>query len=86
MRAAYSSGYSKDGPIALADRARRPVRYANQLPDQVERLIVAKNPIGVPARSASFASAASRSRILQSRTKDTAATRQTVRHEGITYV
>ena len=25
---------------ALCDRSRRPVRYANQLPDQVERLIV----------------------------------------------
>jgi hypothetical protein len=26
---------------ALTDRSRRPVRYANQLPDQIERLIVA---------------------------------------------
>ena len=29
-----------EGPVALADRSRRPVRYANQLPDQIERLIV----------------------------------------------
>jgi transposase InsO family protein len=32
--------YREDGPVALADRSRRPVRYANQLPSQVERLIV----------------------------------------------
>jgi transposase InsO family protein len=32
--------YKKDGPVALADRSRRPVRYANQLPGQVEGLIV----------------------------------------------
>ena len=32
--------YRQEGPVALADRSRRPVRYANQLPDQVERLIV----------------------------------------------
>lgn len=32
--------YRADGPVALSDRSRRPVRYANQLPDQVERLIV----------------------------------------------
>jgi transposase len=32
--------YREDGPVALCDRSRRPVRYANQLPDQVERLIV----------------------------------------------
>lgn len=32
--------YREDGPVALADRSRRPVRYANQLPGQVERLIV----------------------------------------------
>ncbi len=29
-----------DGLEALTDRSRRPVRYANQLPDQIERLIV----------------------------------------------
>jgi len=33
--------YRQDGLEALCDRSRRPVRYANQLPDQVERLIVA---------------------------------------------
>jgi transposase len=33
--------YREDGPVALADRSRRPVRYANQLPGQVESLIVA---------------------------------------------
>jgi len=32
--------YREDGPVALADRSRRPVRYANQLPGQVEGLIV----------------------------------------------
>jgi transposase len=34
------SRYREQGLDALADRSRRPVRYANQLPDQVERLIV----------------------------------------------
>jgi transposase InsO family protein len=33
--------YRAEGPVALADRSRRPVRYANQLPAQVENLIVA---------------------------------------------
>lgn len=32
--------YKEDGAYALSDRSRRPVRYANQLPEQVERLIV----------------------------------------------
>lgn len=32
--------YQRDGMEALCDRSRRPVRYANQLPEQVERLIV----------------------------------------------
>ena len=32
--------YREQGLDALADRSRRPVRYANQLPDPVERLIV----------------------------------------------
>jgi transposase InsO family protein len=32
--------YREQGLDALADRSRRPVRYAHQLPDQVERLIV----------------------------------------------
>jgi transposase InsO family protein len=32
--------YKQEGLDALADRSRRPVRYANQLPDRVERLIV----------------------------------------------
>jgi transposase InsO family protein len=32
--------YKEDGPVALSDRSRRPVRYANQLPEQVERLLV----------------------------------------------
>lgn len=32
--------YREEGPIALCDRSRRPVRYANQLPEQIERLIV----------------------------------------------
>ena len=34
------SRYKEAGLDALCDRSRRPVRYANQLPDQVERLIV----------------------------------------------
>ena len=33
--------YRQEGAVALADRSRRPVRYANQLPGQVESLIVA---------------------------------------------
>jgi len=32
--------YKDEGLDALADRSRRPVRYANQLPGQLERLIV----------------------------------------------
>ena len=32
--------YKESGLEALTDRCRRPVRYANQLPDQIERLIV----------------------------------------------
>ena len=32
--------YKQEGLEALCDRSRRPVRYANQLPDQIERLIV----------------------------------------------
>ena len=33
--------YREEGPVALCDRSRRPVRYANQLPEQVERRIIA---------------------------------------------
>ena len=33
--------YREDGAYALCDRSRRPVRYANQLPAPIERLIVA---------------------------------------------
>ncbi len=32
--------YRQDGVEALTDRSRRPVRYANQLPDQVEAMIL----------------------------------------------
>jgi transposase InsO family protein len=32
--------YKQEGLEALCDRSRRPVRYANQLPEQIERLIV----------------------------------------------
>ncbi|MDN2568638.1 helix-turn-helix domain-containing protein, partial [Aquibium sp. A9E412] len=32
--------YRQEGLEALRDRSRRPVRYANRLPDQIERLIV----------------------------------------------
>ena len=53
--------YKDQGLEALTDRSRRPVRYANQLPDPVERLIVACkwiSPIGAQGKSAncSFAS------------------------------
>ena len=47
---------------ALTDRSRRPVRYANQLPDPIERLIVrpsGTSRIGAPARSGSCWSAGS---------------------------
>jgi len=33
--------YKQHGLAALSDRSRRPVRYANQLPPQIESLIVA---------------------------------------------
>ena len=32
--------YREHGLAALTDRSRRPVRYANQLPQQIESLIV----------------------------------------------
>jgi transposase InsO family protein len=32
--------YKEEGVISLCDRSRRPVRYANQLPDQIEQAIV----------------------------------------------
>jgi len=32
--------YKEQGPVALCDRSRRPVRYANQLPFQIEQEIV----------------------------------------------
>ena len=32
--------YKEEGAVALYDRSRRPVRYANQLPEQVERLLI----------------------------------------------
>jgi transposase len=32
--------YRDDGLEALCDRSRRPVRYANQLPEQIEQLII----------------------------------------------
>lgn len=34
------SRYKEHGLSALSDRSRRPVRYANQLPPQIESLIV----------------------------------------------
>ena len=33
--------HREEGPVALCDRARRPVRYADRLPEQVERRIIA---------------------------------------------
>jgi transposase-like protein len=38
--------YKEHGLEALSDRSRRPVRYANQLPGQVESLIVSNKPHG----------------------------------------
>ncbi|WP_226946846.1 integrase core domain-containing protein [Rhizorhabdus phycosphaerae] len=35
------SRYRENGPVALCDRSRRPVRYANQLPDQIVQLLIA---------------------------------------------
>ena len=44
--------YKEHGLEALSDRSRRPVRYANQLPPQIESLIVAAQarqaPLGCP--------------------------------------
>jgi transposase-like protein len=48
--------YKEHGLAALSDRSRRPVRYANQLPVQIESLIVqlkAEKPHWGLARSAS---------------------------------
>ena len=47
--------YREQGLAALSDRSRRPVRYANQLPEQIEGLIVrlkAEKPHWGRARSA----------------------------------
>ena len=43
--------YKEHGLEALIDRSRRPVRYANQLPNQVDSLIVSlkrNKPLGRP--------------------------------------
>ena len=43
--------YKEHGLEALTDRSRRPVRYANQLPNQVDSLIVSlkrNKPLGRP--------------------------------------
>jgi transposase InsO family protein len=34
------SRYREDGALAISDRSRRPIRYANQLPAQIEALVV----------------------------------------------
>ena len=50
------NGYREHGLEALSGRSRRPMRYANQLPPQIERLIVECNrnkPHWAPATSAS---------------------------------
>src|ERR1700748_3026780 len=52
--------YKEHGLEALTDRSRRPVRYTNQLPQQIENLIVVakrEKPLGVRVRSASVWSA-----------------------------
>jgi transposase len=49
--------YKQHGLEALSDRSRRPVRYANQLPQQVESLIVRlknEKPRGTGARRLSL--------------------------------
>ena len=54
--------YRQEGAVALAERSRRPVRYANQLPGQVESLIVAckrEKPHWGAARFANCSSGAS---------------------------
>ena len=51
--------YKEHGLEALSDRSRRPVRYANQLPRQIESLIVAANVLphwGMFLRLQAFAS------------------------------
>ena len=48
--------YKECGSEALSDRSRRPVRYANQLPSQIESLVISckkAKPHWAPARSAS---------------------------------
>jgi hypothetical protein len=48
--------YKEHGLEALSDRSRRPVRYANQLPSQIEGLIVRlKDPKRNPDFSGFFA-------------------------------
>ena len=42
----------EEGPVALADRSRQPVRYANQPPEQVERLINLAPSLGWRIRTA----------------------------------
>ena len=52
--------YKDEGLEALTDRSRRPVRYANQLPEAIERMIVRlkkdkpvnRRSIGTPDRRA----------------------------------
>jgi transposase-like protein len=59
--------YRDQGLDALADHSRRPVRYANQLPDQVERLIVdfkRDKPQGRPQNPRTAAAQARRRRVL----------------------
>jgi leucine-zipper of insertion element IS481 len=41
--------YEECGLEGLTDRARRPHRYANQLPEQIEAAIVTANRVGAPA-------------------------------------
>ena len=48
--------YKEFGVEALTDRSRRPVRYANQLPVQIEQMIVQlkqEKPIGARGKSVS---------------------------------
>lgn len=45
--------YKEQGLEALTDRSRRPVRYANQLPTQIETMIVTCKRLGGRGRSVS---------------------------------
>jgi transposase len=57
--------YRAHGLEALSDRSRRPVRYANQLPPQVETLIVQLIIDRVPAATTTEGAAAALDHVLK---------------------